>query len=54
VDGGPNAQNTSATAPGFINLSAAATADGTVTVTFTRTNFSLVACNRPSGQGQIS
>jgi hypothetical protein len=54
VDGGPNAQNTSATAPGFINLSAAATADGTVTVTFTRTNFSLVACNRPSGQGQIT
>jgi hypothetical protein len=54
VDGGPNGGNTSATAPGFLVMSAAATADGTVTVTFTRTNFSLVACNRPSGQGQIT
>lgn len=54
VDGGPNAINTNAGGPGFVNLNNAMTADGTVTVTFTRTNFSLVVCARPSGQGQIT
>lgn len=37
-----------------ILLSAAATANGTVTVTFTRTNYSVVLFNRPCGQGQIT
>lgn len=37
-----------------ILMSANATADGTVTVTFTRTNFSVVAIQRPVGQGQIT
>lgn len=54
VDGGPNASNTNAAGMGFVNLNNAMTADGTVTVTFTRTNFSLVQMNRPSGQGQIT
>ena len=38
----------------IIILSAAATADATVTATFTRTNFSIVMCERPTGQGQIT
>jgi hypothetical protein len=35
-------------------MSANGTADGTVTVTFTRTNFSLVSGHRYFGQGQIT
>lgn len=37
-----------------IVLSAAATADGSVTLTFTRTNFSVVMTHIPIGQGQIT
>lgn len=44
----PNARNSSAGSATTLNLSAAATADGTVTVTFTRTNFSLFG-----GQGRF-
>lgn len=50
----PNARNSSAGSATSLNMSAAATADGTVTVTFTRTNFSLVSCNFPFGQGQVA
>lgn len=50
----PNALNSSAGSVGYINLSAAATADGTVTVTFTRTNFSLISGHDYFGQGQIA
>lgn len=50
----PNARNSSAGSATSLLMSAAATADGTVTVTFTRTNFSLVSCNFPFGQGQIA
>lgn len=37
-----------------ILMNNAATATGTVTITFTRTNFSVVLINRPIGQGQIT
>jgi hypothetical protein len=50
----PNARNSSAGSSTTFNLSAAATADGTVTVTFTRTNFSLLSGNNISGQGIIT
>lgn len=54
IDGGPNASNTSAGSSGVINLSAAATADGTVVVTFTRSNKSLIGGHRYFAQGQIT
>jgi hypothetical protein len=47
INGAPQNGNNS------VILSAAATADGTVTVTFTRTNQSVVTMQRPFGQGQI-
>lgn len=50
----PNGSNSSAGSAATLILSAAATADGTVTVTFTRTNFSLVGGHRYFGQGQIT
>jgi hypothetical protein len=52
---GPNGRNSSAGSAGTLIMSAAATADGTVTVTFTRTNFSLISGNGGFfGQGQIT
>lgn len=53
VDKSPNAGNTSTGSATVINMSAAATADGTVDITFTRTNASLLLVNRPFAQGQI-
>lgn len=50
----PNGGNSSAGSAGYLVMSAAATADGTVTVTFTRTNFSLVSGNSYFGQGIIT
>lgn len=50
----PNGRNSSAGSATSLIMSAAATADGTVTVTFTRTNFSLVGGQRWTGQGQIT
>lgn len=46
----PNAMNSSAGSVGYVNLNNAATADGTVTVTFTRTNFAVVSGQRFSTQ----
>lgn len=54
VDKSPNADSQSAGSSGSILLSANATADGTVTVTFTRTNASLLLINRPNAQPQIT
>lgn len=54
VGNSPNARNSSAGSATTFLLSAAATADGTVTVTFTRTNFSLVGGWDYFGQGQIT
>lgn len=45
-NGGPNAQGGTPGGSGVINLAAAATADGTVTVTFTRTNFPVLSGHR--------
>jgi hypothetical protein len=53
-DSGPNAFGSSAGSSQAVVMSAAGTADGTVTVTFTRTNISLVGGNRYFGQGQIT
>lgn len=51
----PNGRNSSAGSATSLIMSAAATADGTVTVTFTRTNFSLFGGNgRFVVQGQIT
>jgi hypothetical protein len=50
----PNSRNSSAGSAAGLIMSAAATADGTVTVTFTRTNFSIMGGNRYFGQGQIT
>lgn len=51
----PNGRNSSAGSATSLISSAAATADGTVTVTFTRTNFSLLSGNSGFfGQGQIT
>ena len=50
----PSAYGSSAGSAGKLIMSAAATADGTVTVTFTRTNFSLMSGADYFGQGQIS
>lgn len=51
----PNGRNSSAGSATSLILSAAATADGTVTITFTRTNFSLFGGNgRFVVQGQIT
>jgi hypothetical protein len=50
----PNGRNSSAGSATSLISSAAATADGTVTVTFTRTNFSLMGGNFYAGQGQIT
>jgi len=50
----PNGRNSSAGSATSLIMSAAATADGTVTVTFTRTNFSLMGGQRWTGQGQIT
>lgn len=54
VDGAPNASGNGA-GSGYVNLNNAATADGTVTITFTRTNFSLFGGGgRFVQQGQIT
>lgn len=53
VDGGPSASGTSAGSVGFVNLNNAMTADGSVTVTFTRTGNCLVSGSRVFAQGQI-
>ena len=50
----PNGRNSSAGSSTSLISSAASTADGTVTVTFTRTNFSLVSGADYFGQGQIT
>lgn len=51
----PNSRNSSAGSAAGLIMSAAATADGTVTVTFTRTNFSLFGGpGRYTIQGQIT
>ena len=50
----PNGRNSSAGSASSLIASAAATADGTVTVTFTRTNFSLMGGWDWFGQGQIT
>lgn len=50
----PNGRSSSAGSATSLILSAAATADGTVTITFTRTNISLVGGQRYFGQGQIT
>lgn len=62
VDGSPDYRgNPGGQKVGYIKLttsdlttSRAASADGTVTVTFTRTNFSLIGGHRYSAQGQIA
>lgn len=50
----PNGRNSSAGSATSLIASAAATADGTVTVTFTRTNFSVISGNFYMGQGIIT
>lgn len=50
----PNGRNSSAGSASTLIMSAAATADGTVTVTFTRTNYSLLSGNNIFGQGIIT
>lgn len=50
----PNARNSSAGSATSLLLSAAATADGTVTVTFTRTNFSVLCGQNFVTQGAIT
>lgn len=54
LNNSPNAFNSSAGSAGAVILNNAATADGTVTITFTRTNFSLIGGHRWGGQGQIT
>lgn len=49
-NGSPNARNSSAGSATSLLLSAAATADGTVTVTFTRTNQSVLTISNPAGE----
>jgi hypothetical protein len=51
---GPNSRNSSAGSAAGLIMSAAATADGTVTVTFTRTNFSLLGGQNWFTQGAIT
>jgi hypothetical protein len=50
----PNARNSSAGSATSLIASAASTADGTVTVTFTRTNFSLIGGQYWFTQGAIT
>lgn len=50
----PNGRNSSAGSATSLIASAAATADGTVTVTFTRTNFSVIAGQNYCTQGAIT
>lgn len=50
----PNGRNSSAGSAASLIMSAAATADGTVTVTFTRTNFSLLSGQNYVSQGAIT
>lgn len=50
----PNGRNSSAGSATSLVMSAAATADGTVTVTFTRTNQSLLGGQFYFGQGQVT
>lgn len=54
VNNGPSGRSTSAGSSGSVILNNAATADGTVTVTFTRTNYSLVGGQRYWAQGAIT
>lgn len=54
LNNGPNARNSSAGSATTLVMSAAATADGTVTVTFTRTLLAIVSGNRFFGQGAIT
>jgi hypothetical protein len=54
LNNSPAGRTSSAGSSQSLIMSAAATADGTVTVTFTRTNFSLMSGHRYFGQGQIS
>lgn len=54
VNNSPNGRNSSAGSATSLIMSAAATADGTVTVTFTRTNFSLIAGQNWFTQGAIT
>jgi len=55
VDGAPNASGGAPGGGGTVNLNNAMTADGTVVVTFTRTNFSLFGgAGRFAVQGQIT
>lgn len=54
VGNSPNGRNSSAGSATSLIMSAAATADGTVVVTFTRTGFCVVSGNRFFGQGAIT
>lgn len=54
LNNSPNASNSSAGSYGQLVMNNAAVADGTVTVTFTRTNFSLVSGQNIFGQGIIT
>lgn len=54
VDGSPAAQGGTPGGGGYINLNNAMTADGTVTVTFTRTNFAIINGNRYQQIGSVA
>lgn len=54
VNNSPNGRNSSAGSATSLIMSAAATADGSVTVTFTRTNFSLICGQNWFTQGAIT
>lgn len=54
LNGAPYAIGGTPGGGGYINLSAAATADGTVTVTFTRTNYSVMSGNRYQQLGSVA
>lgn len=54
VDGGPAAQGGTPGGGGYVNLNNAMTADGTVTGTFTRTNYSVMSGNRYQQLGSVA
>jgi hypothetical protein len=54
VDGGPSAVGGTPGGGGFVNLNNAMTADGTVTGTFTRTNYPVINGNRYAQLGSVA
>lgn len=54
VDGGPAAQGGTPGGGGYVILNNAMTADGTVTGTFTRTNYSVMSGNRYQQLGSVA